>query len=78
MTTYEKLREKFEDKGFDTTMLILNLPHTPIFDPSCLELSYKSREDLLDIFMKENKWKFDHYKERLEELDVWIDHQNYR
>ena len=78
MITYNKLIEKFEDKGIDIAVLIFNLPINPIFDPSSFELSYSSREELFNTFMKVNKWRFDLYKERLEELNVWIDHQNYK
>jgi hypothetical protein len=78
MITYKKLAEKFEDKGIDTSVLFLNLPQPPLFDPSCLELSTNGREELYDRFIECNKWRFDHYREKLEELDVWIDHQNYR
>lgn len=78
MITYKTLAEKFEDKGISLRHLMLNLPQIPIFDPSCLELSANSREDLSKRFFECNKWRFDHYREKLEELDVYIDHQNYR
>lgn len=76
--TFETLANKFEDKGVSLTTLFLNLPPIPIFDPSYLELSCLPREELYDTFKRVNDWRFKHYNEKLQELDVWIDHQNYK
>ena len=74
MITYKKLIEKFEDKGVSTSVLLFSLPEIPIFDPSCLELSCNSRDFLYERFKK----RFEYHQEKLEELNIWIDHQNYR
>lgn len=78
MITLSKLIEKFEDKGFDTSIIFFNLPLVPLFDPSCLELQYSTKEDLYDIFKRSNAWRFKFREDRLEELNTWIDHQNYK
>ena len=78
MITLQTLKQKFEDKGYDTSTLIFNLPPIPLFDPSCLELSNLDRNSLKETFDKVNKWRFDHYNEKLQELDTWIDRQNYK
>ena len=72
MITYDKLKEKFEDKG-DLQGFYLIVPSPPlfIFNP---------------VFLGTPKQQFDSYKEAVqsiygEEWDYWntyIDHQNYK
>lgn len=75
MITLKKLIEKFEDKGVEFNYL---LPYPPLFDPSCLELSYSSREELKERFDKVNNWRFEHYQKQLDDLETYIDRQNYK
>ena len=77
MVRFEKVAEKFEDKGISLSILLLNLPSVPIFDPTSIELCGNSREDLSKRFFESNRWRLDHYREKLEELDVWIDYQKH-
>jgi hypothetical protein len=75
MITYKKVQEKFEDKGFDYTLLFL-LPFPPLFDPTCWQLQCRSREELFEEF--KNSYPMSYYQQQLEYYNTWIDYQNYK
>lgn len=37
-----------------------------------------SREELKERFDKVNNWRFEHYQKQLDDLETYIDRQNYK
>ena len=37
-----------------------------------------SREELKERFDKVNSWRFEHYQKQLDDLETYIDRQNYK
>ena len=76
IVTYEKVREKFEEKGYNLYNFWITFP--PIFDPTYYILLNYTKLEAYEQFKKDNKKYFDEYQKQLEYLSTWIDYQQYK
>ncbi|MAX51446.1 MAG: hypothetical protein CMH22_05660 [Methylophaga sp.] len=76
MITYDQVREKFEDKGYNIYNFYIAFP--PIFDPSYTLLLNYTKEEAYNKWRKDNERYFKQYEESLDKLNTWIDYQNYK
>jgi len=81
--TYKSVLEKFKNKGFNTLdceyiKFITSQTAVPVFDPSCIQLLNKSREELHQEHKKQFKEHYEYQQEQLEYWNTWIDYQKHK